>query len=106
LRKYKINYTKAVQKDITDIAYYISDCLKNLSAAEDFLDFIEVEIDKLELFPFKYHEIGCRYREQEIRMKSAGDYNIFYVINVQNMDVTILRVLNRRKEWEWLLEKM
>ncbi len=106
MEKYSINHTIAVKKDITDIAYYICECLKNPSAADEFLQFIEYEIDQLEVFPFKYNGIGYRYDDKEIRMKPANEYNIFYVIDKKRKEITVLRILNRRKEWDWIMRRL
>ena len=104
--KYSIQHTKAVRKDIADIAYYISKCLKNPDAAANFMDLIEDEIDALEIFPFKYGGIGYSYDDKEIRVKPVSEYNIFYAIDAKHKEIVILRVLNRRKEWDWILRRL
>lgn len=106
MEKYSINHTIAVKKDIADIAYYICESLKNPSAADDFLQFIEHEIDQLEVFPFKHNGIGYRYDDKEIRIKPANEYNIFYVVDTDCKEIIILRILNRRKEWDWIIRKL
>lgn len=102
---YSINQTKAARKDICDIAYYLSECLKNPFAADRFLNFIEKEINKLEMFPTKNKGVGYEYNEMEIRLKSSDVYNIFYVVDISRKEVSILRVMNQRKDWDWALRK-
>lgn len=106
MKKYDIIHTRTVRKDIADIAFYICESLKNPAAADVFLRTIESEIDALEVFPFKYNVIGYRADNKEIRMKPINEYNIFYIVDKEKKDVIILRVLNRRKEWDWIIRKM
>ncbi len=83
----------------------LSECLKNPFAADRFLDFIEKEIGDLEMFPLKNRGIDYEYEDMEIRLKSTDTYNIFYVVDMSRKEVSVLRVLNKRKDWEWPLKR-
>lgn len=58
-------------EDVTRIAEYLHEILKNKKVVLDFLDHYNEEIKRLESFPFGY-------RGYEIRSKPFNTYNVFF----------------------------
>jgi len=101
--KYKVIQTSEAENDIFQLADYMVSTLKNHKAANDFLDRYFRKAQSLETFPFGYRGISFEYRGYEIRLKPYDTYNIFFIVNTDEMTVTILRVLNDRQDWKTLL---
>lgn len=104
LMRYNIMETNEVIQDVIDFAYYMIDKFQNKKAAEDFLDAYDDEVSGLDMFPNGYRGIGLEYRGYEIRIKPFDTYNIFFVVNEEKHEVTILRLLKDKQNWNWILK--
>lgn len=102
---YELKETLEAVHDVTNLAKYMIDEFKNHKAALDFLDNYDREIQKLKTFPFGYRGISFEYRSYEIRLKPYDTYNVFFVVDVRNEEIVILRVLKDREEWQVILHR-
>ena len=100
---FKIKETKEAKQDLKKLAAYIIYSLKNVQAANSFLDYYSKQAKSLTIFPFGYRGIRLWYQGYEIRIKPFSTYNIFYAVDNKSNQITILRVLKDRQNWETIL---
>lgn len=100
---YRLRTTKEVKNDVDNLVAYMIYSLKNGQAASSFLDKYEKQIQNLATFPFGYRGIGFEYQGYEIRIKPFSTYNIFFVVDAEKHQITILRVLKDRQNWKSIL---
>ncbi|MCM1050001.1 MAG: type II toxin-antitoxin system RelE/ParE family toxin [Clostridiales bacterium] len=102
--QYSIIETMEAVDDVINFASYMMRKFKNYKAADDFLNRYDNEVNKLRFFPTGYRGIGMEYRGYEIRIKPFGTYNIFFVIDYNEQEVIILRILKDRQNWNDILQ--
>jgi toxin ParE1/3/4 len=103
--KRKIEYSEKALADMDEIYDYIADILKNPVAAQDTLNGLMDQVDRLDLFPEsgsileleKGLESGYRY----VRYKN---YIAFYRL-IHNHDIWVDRVLYAKRDYMKLLFK-
>lgn len=103
--KYRLLETKEAINDVADKAIYMITKFSNKEAANDFIDAYDKQLDSLKTFPFGYRGISMEYRGYEIRIKSFGTYNMFFVVDQEQNAVIVLRVLKDRQDWKFILGK-
>lgn len=101
---YKVKPTIEAIIDVRNLAAYMSVSLKNIQAASNFLNLYNKQIQNLSLFPYAYRNIDFEYDGYQIRHKIFLSYNIFYVVDEENHQITILRVLKNRQDWTMILQ--
>jgi len=101
---YSIKITPKASDDLDKIYSYITSDLYAESAAIDLLERIETKIMRLKDFPF-----SCSYVTDEF-LKSKGyrkliidSYIAFYIVNEEEQQVVIMRVLYGRQKYHSLL---
>lgn len=102
---YKLLETLEAIEDVTRTAEYLLKELKNKKATLNFLDQYNKEIKRLESFPFGYRGVGFEYRGYEIRLKPFDTYNVFFIVDMTNENIVILRVLKNKQNWQMLLQE-
>ncbi|MBS5065712.1 MAG: type II toxin-antitoxin system RelE/ParE family toxin [Hungatella hathewayi] len=90
---YSLLETREAFHDLDVMAAYMVEKFKNSDAAIRFLNQYDEAISTLKLFPFGYRGISFEYRGYEIKLKPFGTYNIFFIVNMNEGQVIILRVL-------------
>lgn len=100
---YNLIQTKEARNDLDNFVAYMIFSLKNVQAANHFLDLYEKHKQSLASFPFGYRGIGFKYQGYEIRIKPFSSYNIFFVVDKEKNQITILRVLKDRQNWKNIL---
>ena len=100
---YKLRKTKESEQDLENLVVYMMFSLNNEQAATSFLKQYQQQIQNLAIFPFGYRGIGFEYQGYKIRMKPFSSYNIFFVVDEIANQITILRVLKDRQNWETVL---
>ena len=78
--------------------------LKNEQAAKSFLNRYDKEVKRLSEFPYGYRGVSFEYRGYEIRLKVFSTYNIFFIIDTEENQIVILRVLKDRQNWKVILQ--
>ena len=101
---YSINLTDQAELDLnTTVDYYVS-VLKANKAAVTFLDEIEAKFTFLSTDPLVYEIETDEYlKERKIRSVLVKNHMIFYVVDQNNQEVIVLRILYARRNWLWLL---
>lgn len=97
---YKIVITNLAENDLKDAISYISNELKNKTAAKNLLDETESVINSLSDMPDRYPVVrDTALAAQGIRMINIRNYSAFYVVREESNSVTVLRFLYSRRDW-------
>ena len=102
---YKLEFLPIAKKDIDDIVYYITNNLKNRTAAINlFKDFIKGASSILNL-PYGLSEYKSKHKLKNIyRCIKIKNYLMFYTINEKEKIITIVRVLYKKMNINSMLE--
>lgn len=93
------------QQDIADALDYIELILKNKEAADEQLNEAEQKIYALSLFPKKHSLVNDPLPSSwRIRFIQIRNYLAFYVISEEQANVTIVRFLYQKTNWEVMLK--
>lgn len=104
-KKYSIQYTYSSRDDIREKKQYILDTFKYQQLAKNFTDKIKAAVDDLRVFPLGYKMAGFRYHGYDIHIKSYDSYLLFFTVDEEQSLVTILRILQDRQNWEYILAR-
>lgn len=102
-KRYKIKYTYSGRDDIKEKKQYILDTFKYRGLAKRFADKIKTAVEDLRVFPLGYKATGFRYRGYDIHIKSYDSYLLFFTVDREQSEVIILRILQDRQNWEYIL---
>jgi len=103
---YTIKITKIAEEDLLEVIQYISEKLKSPIAASKLLDLIEQKMIILEDSPFSCKLIDDEYfQKREIRFLQVKNYLIFFRINNDMKEVSIIRILYARRDWINILKE-
>ncbi len=95
---YKIEYLPAALRDLTEIALYISNVLQNKKAALDLTQEIVGNVDGLAGFPYKNAVyLPIRPLKYEYRRMAVKNYLIFYRVDEDLKQVTVVRIIYARR---------
>lgn len=104
-KKYKIKYTYSSRDDIRGMKKYILDNFKYRELGENFTKKIKTAANSLRTLPTGYNTTGIRYREYDIYFKPYRTYLLFYIVDDELAEVTILRVLQDGVNWQYILKR-
>ncbi len=96
---FNIVYLPTAKRDISEIAYYISDFLSSPATALKLVEKFEDAIKRLEQFPYSckiYTPI--KTIELELRTLLVDNYIVFYSVHETAQSVTIHRVIYNRMD--------
>ena len=103
-KKYKIVMSKDALQDIKSIKTYILQTFMYREYAENFSRKIKSAIKALDPFAEGYEKTGYIIDGVEIYYKPYSTYLIFFV--VEDMTVTVIRVLKDRMYWQAIIKRM
>ena len=104
VNNYTIKMTPKAAEDLDNIYQYISKELFATSSATNILERIEKGIMGLREFPFSCNYVADEYlRNKGYRKLLVGNYIVFYLIEEENDQVIIMRVLYGKQKYENLL---
>jgi plasmid stabilization system protein ParE len=92
---YKIVYRACAERDIWEIADYLSD--HSMPAAEKFLREVKSRIEVLAEMPLMYPKIDPDW---EYRKMVVGNYVVAYIVDEQSKDVVIIRVVHGKRNYQ------
>jgi toxin ParE1/3/4 len=102
--KYRVKIVPKAEEDLDEIFYYIALELNNKSAAEKMINLFSNKILRLQEFPF-----SCSLVEDDL-LKDKGyrkliidNYIVFYIVNEEDQQVIVMRVLYGRKKYQDLI---
>lgn len=107
MTKYKVVISASAQKDIMEIALYISKTLKNPTASKKLIKKLKEKILSLNEFPYRALE-QCNDKElttRNVRYVIVENYYIFLNVNEDKNQVSIVRVIYRKRNWEEIFHK-
>lgn len=97
---FKIQITETAEKDINDALDYIEKKLFNPKAADDLLEKILEDIQKLSLFPEKHQLIADpALSDLGIRFIKINSHLAFYTIDKNTKTVFFFRFLYEKRNW-------
>ena len=94
---YKLEFLPIAKKDMDDIVYYISNNLKNKTAARTLADNFIAGANSILEFPYglSVYKTGKKL-EHEYRSLKINNFLMFYTINENEKIITIVRVLYQK----------
>jgi len=92
---YKIAYKALAERDIWEIADYLSD--HSMPAAEKFLHDVKNSVEKLATMPLMYPKIVSH---KDYRKIAVGDYVVLYIIDELAKEVLIMRVVHGKRNYQ------
>lgn len=105
MKTYKIHITNKAEKDIISTINYIELVLKNPQAADNLLDTVISQINKLELFPLKHTLVNDPIISSwGIRFITVNNYLVFYLVDNDKHLVHIVRFLYCKSDWKSILK--
>lgn len=102
---YQVEFLPIAKKDIDDILYYISNNLKNISAAKNLSECFKKEVNNIVVFPYGvaiYKTI--RKTKNEYRCILVKNFLMFYVMDEKEKTIIIVRVLYQKMNISNILE--
>ena len=102
---YKVIVSVPAENDLRNAVSYISDTLKNETAADALVEEAGKILDSLAEMPQRYAVVKDGYLAgQGIRMVQIKNYLAFYVVRDDSGTVTVLRFLYARRDWMNILK--
>jgi len=101
---YLVKMTPKAGTDLDNIYRYISEELFAVSAAANILEGLETGIMRLREFPFSCNYVADEFlRNKGYRKLIIDNYIVFYLVDEENEQVIIMRVLYGKQKYENLL---
>jgi len=100
---YKIQYTLSATKDIYEIFNYISNTLKNKTAALELMKKLKTEEENIILFPYGNPKYRLKKLDFKYRRAIVNNYSIFYTIDKKKKLITVSRILYNKREFRKVL---
>ena len=104
MKEYNVILEMTAVLDLRGILDYITDILKQPEAAERIFLSIEKNVMTLNFMPARHSIVRDEpYATLGVRMMLVENYIAFYIIDEVNLEVRVLRILYKRREWQNLL---
>ena len=101
---YSLKLTPKASEDLDKIYRYITEELYAEQAAVNLLEKIETSVMRLKEFPFSCNYVADEYlKNKGYRKLIIDNYIAFYLVNEEEKQVIIMRVLYSRQKYESLL---
>ena len=101
---YRVDITVTANNDVKDIVDYITNELKNPSSAKKLIMELREAFVTLKAMPNRHELVqDARLAHKGVRKLLIENYIAFYCVNEKQKNVTILRVLYKRRDWENLI---
>lgn len=103
--KYKIEWLSTALEDLKETVSYISNELKNPTAAEDLAKEVVAQIESLSEFPYSApHYEPIKPLKHEYRKLLVKNYFVFYWVDDKKKTVEIARIIYARRDLERIFE--
>lgn len=101
MKAYNIFITKDARDNLNEIFSYISDCLIEPAVAAKIQKSILTGIASLENMPNRNPLISDEpYKSYNVRIHTAENYLIFYIVDEGLSRVTVLNIIYNRRDWK------
>lgn len=101
MEKYNVEILETADKDITEIARYINEQLKNPTAAENLVNKIYDTVISLADFPYSYvlyYPIDkSKQLKREYRKIPIDNYLLFYYVSEETKSIIVSRVIYAKR---------
>ena len=102
--RYEVILETAAASDLLSILDYITDILKESQTAQRILSAIEEKILSLDGLTHRQGTVKDEpYKSMGVRWLPIENYTAFYVIDDDNREVRVLRILYNRRNWQSIL---
>ena len=104
MTEYEVLITGTAEADLKGIVRYITETLKDDTAARRVYSAIKKQVLSLSSLPLRYPLVRDEiFVVDGLRMMPSGNYLVFYSVDERTEKVHILRILYSRREWQNLL---
>ncbi len=104
MTKYKVIIELPAQKDLRTVFRYITDTLKEPTNAARIYKSIKEQILTLAQMPLRHNLVQDeQFAAMGIRKLPIENYLAFYIVNDEEREVHVLRILFNRREWQSIL---
>lgn len=105
MNKYVVTVSSDAMEDLRDIYSYIAFTLQAKKAASGQLNRIRKVIYSLETFPARHKLVEWEpWASMNVRQVPVDNYEIFYVIDEENLEVSIVRVFYGGRDIEYIIQ--
>ena len=102
-KKYQVVIAESAKRDVAEKKNYILEHFEYRQYAEDFSQKMKKAISKLDTFPTGYAVTDFQYRGYKIYLKPQSGCLIFYTVVEETDTVTVLRILQSRMNWRYII---
>ena len=104
MKTYEVIIETAAESDLRGILRYIAETLKEPALARRIYFSIKAQIQKLNKMPLRFPLVRDEHLAvRGLRWMPSENYAVFYVVDENEREVHIMRVLYSRREWQSLL---
>jgi len=101
-KEYKINYLPIAKKDLNEIIEYIQ--ADDPNTALELLNKIDESISQLSTFPYRGTTPDDEnLQSKNYRMLVVKAYLVFYIVNEDEKEVEIRRIIHGKRKYDFLL---
>lgn len=105
--KFGYRLTKRAESDLDGIVSYITVDLANPQAASDFVDKLQDTIEEARAFPESGSLVHNEFLQIEnVRKKLVGNYIMYYLLDVGENIMYILRIVYGKRNLDEILKKL
>ena len=105
--KFGYQLTKRAESDLDGIVSYMAVELANPQAASDFVDKLKDNIDEARAFPESGSLVDNEFLQVEnLRKKLIGNYIMYYLLDVGENIMYILRIVYGKRNLDEILKKL
>lgn len=105
--KFGYRLTKRAESDLDGIVSYIAVFLANPQAASDFVDKLQDNIEEARAFPESGSLVHNEFLQLEsVRKKMVGNYIMYYLPDMGEEIIYVLRIVYRKRNMDEILKKM
>ena len=102
-KKYQVVIAESAKRDVAEKKNYILEHFQYRQYAEDFSQKMKKAISQLDTFPTGYAVTDFQYRGYKIYLKPQSGCLIFYTVVEETDTVTVLRILQSRMNWRYII---
>ena len=105
--KFGSRLTKRAESDLDGIVSYITVDLANPQAASDFVDKLQNTIEEARAFLESGSLVHNEFLQIEnVRKKLVGNYIVYYLLDIEENIIYILRIVYGKRNLDEILKKM
>ena len=99
-----MQYTHSSRDDMRNMKKYILQKFRYRELGENFTKKMKKAEKELANLPYGYKDTGFIYSGQVVYLKPSQSYLFFYIISEKEKIVTVVRVMQERMNWKYILK--